>query len=122
MVAVRTVNALPRLVSMDDVHQLGSDQNQAEVTHHHLWTELKLLEKELSSIRGSVERIAGDHDRQLQEMRAELKAQAKELGEQRFKLGQVFAVSATLALVVPVVVNSLNPRLQLGEPATHQAQ
>lgn len=85
-----------------------------QVTHVDLLVELRVMQKELQQIRDALDRVTNSQAQEIKDLKAEIKDVRGQHDDLRIRMGQVLAVSALLALVLPIVVTASSPRVQFG--------
>lgn len=92
------------------------------VTHLELLVELRVMQKELSTIKDSIDKVTGGHAQEIKDLKAAIDSLKNENGRLRVQMGQVFAVSALLALLLPILITATSPRVQFGSQQTTQTR
>lgn len=89
-------------------------QPEHPVTHLELLVELRVMQKELSTIRDALDRAFNGSASEIKELKLENRDLRMALDVVRIRMGQVVAISALLALVLPLLITMTTPRVQFG--------
>lgn len=96
------------------------EQHEPAITHLELLVELRVMQKELSTIKDSIDKVTGGHAQEIKDLKGAIELLKNENGRMRVQMGQIFAVSALLALLLPILINTASPRVQFGSDSTEQ--
>jgi hypothetical protein len=91
-------------------------EQEPPVTHVELLVQLRLMQQELKTIRDAINNVTSGHDKEIEEIKGELKTLKSENEGLKIRMGQVMAISAVLTLVIPFAVTAASPRLEFGQP------
>ena len=100
-----------------------ADQPQdSSVSHTQLLLAIESMKEQIIYMRKEIERLNANHDKEMEAIKKENKQLTDDVIELRIRAGQVAVLSAFFAIIIPIIITLLGPKLQLGVPpaAAHE--
>lgn len=76
------------------------------VSHIDLLTELRLLQNELDNIKKAIDKVTNSQAEEIKNLREDMKIIKNENVILKIRMGQIFAVSGLLSLIIPYIINT----------------
>ena len=83
---------------------------------------IKVMQRELETMNERIGRVADSHDEQIKELKEENKTRDKDIQNLKIRVGQVMAISGLLALILPIIITSINPRVHFDSSPTTETR
>lgn len=99
------------------------DQSQdSAVSHTQLFVAIESMKEQIIYMRKEIERLNANHDKEMEGIKKDNKQLTEDVVELRIRAGQVAALSALFAIIIPIIITLLSPKLQLSVPpaAAHE--
>lgn len=85
-----------------------------EISHVDLLVEIRVLQNDLDSIKKAIDKVTDTQAEEIKTLREDIKSIKNDHVNLKVRMGQVLAVSGLLALVIPIIINVISPRVEFG--------
>ena len=88
-----------------------------------LYVAIESMKEQLIYMRKELETLNLNHEKEIDNIKRENKQLTQDVIELRIKAGQVAALSALFAIIIPIIITLLSPKLHLNESpaAAHES-